>query len=55
MDEKLEYFNKWQEAVKKASEAMKSGDISLADQFIQEMEDAYERYKEASDFEEKEP
>lgn len=53
MDEKLENFNKWQEAVKKASEAMKSGDISLADQFIQEMEDAYERYKEASDFEER--
>ena len=53
MDEKLEYFNKWQEAVKKASEAMKSGDISLADQFIQEMEDAYERYKEASDFEDR--
>ena len=53
MDEKLENFNKWQEAVKKASEAMKSGDISLADQFIQEMEDAYERYKEASDFEDR--
>jgi len=51
MDEKLEYFNKWQEAVKKASEAMKSGDLSLADQFLQEMEDAYERYKEAANFE----
>ena len=52
MDEKIKYFNIWQSAVKKAADAMKNGDLALADQFQQEMEDAYERYKEATDFEE---
>lgn len=51
MDEKLKYFNMWQEAVRKAADAMKNGDLSLADQFQQEMEDAYERYREAANFE----
>lgn len=51
MDEKLEYFNKWVEAAEKMKEAMKNGEITLADQFLQEMEDAYERYKEAANFE----
>ena len=51
MDEKLEYFNKWAEAAEKMKEAMKNGELELADQFLQEMEDAYERYKEAANFE----
>jgi len=51
MNEKLKYFNKWQKACENAASAMRKGDISLADQFIQEMEDAYERYKEAANFE----
>ncbi len=51
MNEKLEYFNKWQKACENAASAMRKGDISLSDQFIQEMEDAYERYKEAANFE----
>lgn len=51
MDEKLEYFNKWVEAAEKMKEAMRNGEITLADQFLQEMEDAYERYKEAANFE----
>lgn len=51
MDEKLKYFNKWVKAAGKMKNAMKNGDITLADQFLQEMEDAYERYKEAADFE----
>ena len=51
MDEKLEFFNKWVEAAEKMKEAMKNGEITLADQFLQEMEDAYERYKEAANFE----
>ena len=42
MDEKIKYFNIWQSAVKKAADAMKNGDLALADQFQQEMEDAYE-------------
>jgi len=51
MDEKLEFFNKWVEAADKMKEAMRNGQITLADQFLQEMEDAYERYKEAANFE----
>ena len=46
MDEKQKYLKMWHEACIKASDAMKSGDIDLADKFIQEMEDCYERYKE---------
>ena len=51
MDEKIKYLKIWQDAVRKASEALKSGDLDLAEKFHQEMEDAYERYKEAANFE----
>jgi len=46
MDEKQKYLEMWQEAVRKASDAMQNGDTEMSDKFVQEMEDAYERYKE---------
>lgn len=51
MNEKEKYLNIWQEAVKNAAQAMKRGNLEAAEKFHQEMEDAYERYREASDFE----
>lgn len=51
MDEKLKYQQIWMEAVKKATDAMKSGDLTAYDKYLQEMEDAAERYKEACNFE----
>lgn len=47
MDEKTKYLNMWHEAIKNASDALTSGDMELAEQYHQQMEDAYERYKEA--------
>ena len=51
MDEKLKYQQIWMDAVKKAANAMKSGDLTAFDKYLQEMEDAAERYKEACNFE----
>lgn len=51
MSERLQYLKMWQEAVKNASGALKSGDMEAAEKFHQEMEDAYERYKEAANYE----
>lgn len=51
MDEKMKYLQMWEAAVKKAADALKSGDLALAEKFHQEMEDAYERYREAANFE----
>ena len=51
MDEKTKYLKMWEEYVKKASDALRNGDLELADKFNQAMEDAYERYKEAVNFE----
>jgi len=51
MDEKLKYQQIWMDAVKKATAAMKSGDLEAYDKYLQEMEDAAERYKEACNFE----
>lgn len=51
MDEKQQYFELWQTAVGKAAEALKAGNMEDAEKFHQDMEDAYERYKEAADFE----
>jgi len=51
MNEKAKYLQLWQNAVKKAADAMRSGNISDAEKYHQEMEDFYERYKEAVDFE----
>lgn len=50
MDEKIKYQELWMAAVKKATEAMRSGDLELYDKYLQEMEDAAERYKEACNF-----
>lgn len=50
MDEKLKYQQLWTNACKKAADAIKNDDISSAEKFMQEMEDAFERYKEACDF-----
>lgn len=46
MDEKLRYLKIWQNAVKNAGSALKNGDIAGAEKYHQQMEDAYERYKE---------
>lgn len=51
MDEKQQYFELWQTAVVKAAEALKIGNLEEAEKYHQAMEDAYERYKEAADFE----
>jgi hypothetical protein len=51
MDEKQQYFELWQTAVAKAAEALKAGNMEEAEKYHQDMEDAYERYKEAADFE----
>lgn len=51
MDEKQQYFELWQTAVGKAAEALKAGNMEDAEKYHQDMEDAYERYKEAADFE----
>lgn len=51
MDEKQQYFELWQTAVGKAAEALKAGNMEEAEKYHQDMEDAYERYKEAADFE----
>lgn len=51
MDEKQQYFELWQTAVAKAAEALKIGNLEDAEKYHQAMEDAYERYKEAADFE----
>jgi hypothetical protein len=51
MDEKQQYFELWQTAVGKAAEALKAGNLEEAEKYHQDMEDAYERYKEAADFE----
>ena len=39
MDEKQKYLEMWQEAIRKAYDAMKNGDTEMSDKFIQEMED----------------
>ena len=51
MDEKQKYLQIWEAAVTKAREAMKQGGIEAAEKYIQEMDDAFERYKEACNFE----
>jgi len=51
MDEKQKYFQIWENAVKKAADAMRAGDITMAEKFEQEMEDAFERYREACNYE----
>ena len=53
MDEKQKYLQVWENAVRKASDALRNGDLELAEKFHQEMEDAYERYKESCDFEDR--
>ena len=50
MDEKLKYQQIWTDAMKKAASAMKGGNITEAEKYMQQMEDAFERYKEACDF-----
>ena len=51
MDEKQKYLQIWEAAVEKAKNAMEQGGIEAAEEFMQEMEDAFERYKEACAFE----
>lgn len=51
MDEKQKYFQIWQDAVANAANAMKNGDLTSAEKFEQEMEDAFERYREACNYE----
>ena len=51
MDEKQKYIKIWEAAVAKAREAMEQGGIEAAEKYVQEMEDAFERYKEACNFE----
>ena len=51
MDEKLKYQQMWMDAIKKATDAMKSGDLESYDKYFQEMEDIAERYKEACNYE----
>ncbi len=51
MNEKQKYFQLWQSAVKKAADAMRNGDLTGAEKYVQEMEDAFERYREACNFE----
>ena len=51
MDEKIKYQQMWMDAMRKAASAMKSGDIEASENYMQEMEDAFERYKEACNYE----
>lgn len=51
MNEREKYLKMWEDAVVKASDALKGGDMQLAEKYHQKMEDAYERYKEANAFE----
>lgn len=51
MNEREKYLKMWEDAVIKASDALKGGDMQLAEKYHQKMEDAYERYKEANAFE----
>ena len=51
MDEKQKYIKIWEAAVAKAREAMGQGGVEAAEKYVQEMEDAFERYKEACNFE----
>ena len=51
MDEKQKYFEIWQNAVANAAEAMKSCDLATAEKYEQQMEDAFERYREACNYE----
>ena len=51
MDEKQKYLQIWEAAVAKAREAMEHGGIEAAEEYMQEMDDAFERYKEACNFE----
>ena len=51
MDEKQQYFELWKTAVGKTAEALKAGNMEEAEKYHQDMADAYERYKEAADFE----
>lgn len=51
MDEKQKYLQIWEAAVAKAREAMAHGGIEAAEKYVQEMDDAFERYKEACNFE----
>lgn len=51
MDEKQKYIKIWEVAVTKARDAMEQGGIEAAEKYVQEMEDAFERYKEACNFE----
>ena len=51
MDEKIKYQQMWLDAMRKAASAMKSGDIEASENYMQEMEDAFERYKEACNYE----
>ena len=51
MDDKLTYLKAWEAAVKKTSDALRNGDTESADRFFQEMENAYENYKEVANFE----
>lgn len=51
MDEKQKYFQIWEAAVEKARNAIEQGGIEAAEKYVQEMDDAFERYKEACNFE----
>jgi len=51
MDEKLKYQQIWMASMNKAAEAMRAGNIKEAEEHMQEMEDAFERYKEACNYE----
>lgn len=51
MDEKQKYLQIWKAAVEKARNAMEQGGIEAAEKYVQEMDDAFERYKEACNFE----
>ena len=51
MDEKLKYQQIWMASMNKAAEAMRAGNIEEAEKHMQEMEDAFERYKEACNYE----
>ena len=51
MDEKLKYQQIWMTSMNKAAEAMRAGNIKEAEEHMQEMEDAFERYKEACNYE----
>ena len=51
MDEKQQYFELWNKAMLKLKEALIAGNVEDAEKYHQDEEDAYERYKEAADFE----